>query len=406
MQFHALWAALGLLAFSFAGAAVEVISPPREIAGHRTIAGAQLSARTNPIPVRYVYGPERDWRQRPFRAAVVLIEFPDKKHETAHSAALYEKLLFSRDEYHRQPDGNPSFGSMADWYRVQSQGRFVLTGKVFDWVTIGEKFETIHAMKLRAAQTPLFKVAMEKVRARDGTNAFSGFDALIFIHAGPIIGPTTNILWSHQDKVEGTRYFTTGEIERIGVFCHEWGHVIGLPDLYGKAGVRESFGPWCAMAAGYRGKYPKSFCAWSKARLGWCQPAVVDASTPQKLVLRPIQSYPNDAFLIPLDASDGVGADFLLLENRAATGNDEEGQAGLFIWRIHRQPDSGGFQKFELRLPGPADQPGMDQTKRRVAWPFEGAHDFVVKSEGNGSTVVLRNIRVNNGLAYFELGAE
>jgi hypothetical protein len=101
-----------------------------------------------------------------------------------------------------------------------------------------------------------------------------------------------------------------------------------------------------------------------------------------------------------------VGADFLLLENRAATGNDEEGQSGLFIWRIHRQPDSGGFQKFELRLLGPADRPGMDQAKRRVAWPFEGAHDFAVNSEGNGSTVVLRNIRVNNDLAYFELGAE
>ena len=82
--------------------------------------------------MRYVFGADRDWTQKPFRVATVLIEFADKKHEALHSAAMYEKMLFSRDEYHRQPDGKPSFGSLADWYRVQSQGRFVLTGKVFD----------------------------------------------------------------------------------------------------------------------------------------------------------------------------------------------------------------------------------------------------------------------------------
>ncbi|MEA3209527.1 MAG: hypothetical protein QOE70_2584 [Chthoniobacter sp.] len=380
--------------------------PSVEIAGHRTVHGAQITARPNPIPARYVYGAERLWRQQPYRLATVLVEFSDTKHAPAHPAAFYDKLLFSRGEYLQQPDGQPSFGSVADWYRVQSQDRFVLTGKVFDWVAVEETFDAIHALKLKEAQERYLNVALAKVRAREGANALDGFDGYLFIHVGPITGPPGNIFWSHRANVEGRRYVTSGEIERIGVFCHEFGHILGLPDFYAKKGVRESFGPWCAMAAGYRGKYPKSFCAWSKTRLGWCQPTVVDAATPQKLVLRPIQSNPNDAFLIPLNVTDGVGAEFLLLENRAASGNDAEGQAGLFIWRIKRKPDSEDFPLFELTLPGPADGPNANQNTRRVAWPAENAHDFVVTPEADTMPAAIRNIRMDGDLVFFDLGPQ
>jgi M6 family metalloprotease-like protein len=395
---------LFLLAAAATLFAQEPAGAPGEISGYRTVLGAQASARPNPISPRYVYGADRDWMRQPYRLAVLLIEFSDKKHEAAHSPSLYEELLFSRGKYLKTPGGEVSFGSVADWYRAQSQDRFVLTGKVFDWVTVEETFEAIHELKLKEAQERYLKVALAQVRMRDGANALDGFDGYLFIHVGPITGPPGNIFWSHRDSVDGKRYITSGEIERIGVFCHEFGHVLGLPDLYGKKGVRESFGPWCAMAAGYRGTYPKSFCAWSKTRLGWCQPAVVDAATPQRLVLRPIQANPNDAFLIPINANDGVGADFLLLENRAATGNDAEGQAGLYIWRIKRRPDLEGFPGFELTLPGPADGPKIDQSTRRVAWPDGNIRDFLIPADDDTFPVTLRNIRLEGDLIFFDLG--
>jgi hypothetical protein len=180
--------------------------------------------------------------------------------------------------------------------------------------------------------------------------------------------------------------------------------MLGLPDFYAKKGVRESFGPWCAMADGYRGMYPKSFCAWSKTRLGWCQPTVVDAATPQKLVLRPIQTHPNDAFVIPLNASDGVGAEFLLLENRTASGNDAEGQAGLFIWHIRCLPDADGFPIFVQTLPGPTDQPNADQKTRPVAWPAGDAREFVIPPEAETFPTAIRNIRIDGDLVFFDLG--
>ena len=378
---------------------------PREIAGHRTIHGAQVSARPMPIPTRYVFDEKRDWVKQPFRLAVVLIEFSDKKHTDIHSAAFYDGVLFSRDQYHRQPDGKVSFGSLADWYRTVSQGRFVLMGKVFDWVSNDETFEAVHTMTFKDARERDLKAALAKVRARDGATVLDEFDGYYFIHAGPITGPT-GMLFSHMAEVAGRRYCTTGEIERIGVFCHEFGHMLGLPDLYGKAGVRESFGPWCTMGAGYRGLYPKSFCAWSKTRLGWCHPTVVDAASPQKLVLRPIQTHPDDAFIIPLNAKDGAGGEFLLLENRNTASNDEEGQQGLFIWRIRCKAADSGKLIFELTLPGPADAPGADQNKRRVAWPFEKARDFVVAPDADTLPAAIHDIRLEGDLIHFDLGSK
>ena len=96
---------------------------PREIDGSRTIHGAEVSARLNPIPARYVYGADRDWTLRPYRLAAVLVEFQDRKHEDVHTAAMYDRMLFSRDAYHETPGGDVSFGSVADWYRVQSHDR-------------------------------------------------------------------------------------------------------------------------------------------------------------------------------------------------------------------------------------------------------------------------------------------
>ena len=374
-----------LILAAFAALARTPTDAPREIDGHLSIRGAQVSVRPSPIPVRHVNDADRDWSRKPYRLAVVLIEFQDRRHEDVHTAAMYDTMLFSRNAYLKTPGGDVSFGSLADWYRVQSDDRFVLTGKVFDWVTVDETFEAIHGLKLKDAQQRYLRVALAKVRAREGENVLEEFDGYLFIHVGPITGPPGNVFWSHRASIEGRRYITTGEIERIGVICHEFGHTLGLPDLYPKKGEREGFGPWCAMAGGYRGKYPKSFCAWSKARLGWCEPAVVDAATPQKLVLRPIQTHPDDAFLVPLNMSDGVGAEFLLLKNRAAAGNDAEGQPGLFIWRITPLSPTAGaslFSKAEAtRTPGRGESQPSHPSRRlaaricaRLRDPRDGRH--------------------------------
>ncbi len=65
----------------------------------------------------------------------------------------------------------------------------------------------------------------------------------------------------------------------IGVFCHEFGHGFGLPDLYDtNGGTSQGLGHWGLMAAGNWNKpdSPAHMSAWSKAELGWLTPIQVD----------------------------------------------------------------------------------------------------------------------------------
>jgi hypothetical protein len=89
---------------------------------------------------------------------------------------------------------------------------------------------------------------------------------------------------------------------------------------------------WCAMSNQAGNGKPQHFCAWSKEKLGWIKPAVIDPTTPQKLILAPIEDSPKECFKV-LVRSDGN--EYLLLENRRKKGFDQSLPAeGLLIWRV------------------------------------------------------------------------
>lgn len=69
-----------------------------------------------------------------------------------------------------------------------------------------------------------------------------------------------------------------GGIIEIGVYCHELGHTLGLPDLYDWNGGGSGIGYWGLMGAGNwnEPESPAHMCAWSKEQIGWVEPLLVD----------------------------------------------------------------------------------------------------------------------------------
>jgi len=61
-----------------------------------------------------------------------------------------------------------------------------------------------------------------------------------------------------------------GGLIEIGVFCHEFGHFLGLPDLYDTYGGT-GIGYWGLMGTGNWNtpESPAHLCGWSKEQLGW-----------------------------------------------------------------------------------------------------------------------------------------
>ncbi len=356
------------------------------------------------------------WRRDIYRLAVVPIAFADTRFNEKVPPTEWEKALFSTGVYtDKSATGQPVYGSLNDYYREISCGHFQLTGKVFAPVTAAKKRSEYAAMPNRFA---LLTEALDLLTARDGRDALAGFDGLFFLYAGGrVMTQRGGVFWPHRASLgyHGGRwaYFICPEGgERMGsisVISHEFGHMLGLPDLYAQADAPGSpgLGVWCTMSTGhgYDGK-PLHFSAWCKEQLGWLKPCVIDPTVKQKLVLAPVEGSPAECYKVLVRPD---GSEYLLLENRVRQGFDRDlpGE-GLLIWRVvdgkpvleeaHGAGGPGGPTRFLGSVPYPS-------RSNRAFTPSTTPSSRPVKL--GGQPVHITNIRrLPDGRITFHIGYE
>lgn len=176
-------------------------------------------------------------------------------------------------------------------------------------------------------------------------------DGLIVIHAGrgAELSGSNGDIWSHmwaisprlRDGVyiytysmEPEYWVTPGDMT-CGVYCHELGHVFGLPDLYDTDYTSEGVGKWSLMAAGSwngtLGASPAHPDVWSKIELGFLTPTIPSTNQSGASILQ----VETNASAYRLWTSGTLGSEYFLLENRQRTGYDAALPAdGLLIWHI------------------------------------------------------------------------
>jgi M6 family metalloprotease-like protein len=282
------------------------------------------------------------WQKDTYRLAVVLVEFPDARASEKIAARDWERALFSRGTYTTtSATGQAVYGSLNDYYLEQSCGRFHVEGKVFPFIEVGKKRAEYSANSNRYA---LLTEALDRLAERDGRDALHGFDGLFFVYAGERF-PTSrgSLFWPHRSSFtyRGQRwaYFICPEggkqMSSISVLTHEFGHMLGLPDLYARpeSPGSEGLGVWCTMSTGHgRDGKPLHLSAWCKEQLAWLKPTVIDPTVRQKLVLAPVEGSAKECFKVLIRPD---GSEYLLLENRTTKGFDRDlpGE-GLLIWRV------------------------------------------------------------------------
>ncbi len=126
---------------------------------------------------------------------------------------------------------------------------------------------------------------------------------------------------NYADGIGGTT-----EMIGCGVFCHEFGHALGLPDLYDTGGFSisgDGLGLFSLMAAGsWGGDYnssatPVSLDAWSKRFLGWLAPVMVKANGPY-IVNSTLATASNSSYQLAQLGNEGT-MQFWMVENRWRT---------------------------------------------------------------------------------------
>ena len=362
------------------------------------------------------------WKKPTYRLAIVGVEYPDVKHNAKVADADWEASMFSVGSYRdKSATGQKVWGSMADYYREISHGQFAVEGKFLGWQEVAKKrleYSTGSGTSNRE-KTALLAEAMDKLLARLGADGLKGYDGVFFVYAGERVETTRGgLYWPHRASVthQGKRwpYFIVQEggakMNDISVFCHEFGHMLGLPDLYARPEVpgMEGVGPWCAMSQQNGGGRPQHFSVWSKDQLGWVTPKVIDPRVKQRIVLSPIEDAPGECLKIPVRPD---GSEYFLLENRRKKGFDAELPAeGLLIWRV--LPNNATQRVFLEESHGVAGQTGPRVFLGAVPFPSPANANFTPsttpssKSQlGGGFDVSLTNIRrLPDGRVTFGVG--
>lgn len=241
----------------------------------------------------------------------IMVEYSDYKHgqiqpdETTlyyddYSKEHYQNMLFGDDGY-TGPNGE-NFISMKQYYEEQSGGTLIINGTVTDWYTAPETAAYYGASTDEANDARPRELVADALKelVNDPSINLADFDQidrydldgdgnyhepdgmidyLLVIHAG--VGEEagggslgSDAIWSHrwtlgglysipgteyQDDEGNTRnyyaydYIINPEDGSAGVFCHEFGHDLGLPDEYDtqySSGTSEPISRWSLMSSG------------------------------------------------------------------------------------------------------------------------------------------------------------
>jgi immune inhibitor A len=230
------------------------------------------------------------------------------------------------------------------------------------------------------------------------------------------------MIWSHKwtlrekfvnNKVTAFAYFTAPEDGRLGVFSHEFGHFLGLPDLYDTTYRSYGIGNWCLMAGGSwngEGKQPARMSAWCLATLGWIQPTNVTSA--RTLSMPALETDKSACYR--LWTKGQTRKEYFLIENRQKAGRDAKLPAsGLAVWHIDEtQSDNTNPLAYKVALVQADGKRDLEFLRNEGdagdLFPGSGkvtklddkgaSHPHTRKNDGTATGVGLSKIKMRKGL--------
>jgi M6 family metalloprotease-like protein len=313
------------------------------------------------------------------------------------------------------------FGAVASYYHEISYGALTVEGDIYGWYKLpyAESHYGLSCNGINSSdcsgEDQSFQVAQDAAALAQKDVDFSKYDYFIFIHAGygQESSGVKNDIWS-VTYMSGTYFVTkqktislfsivpeleSGGASPGGVYCLEFGHDLGLPDLYNTNTGQTILGPWELMDKGAwngnpPGSSPAHMTAWDKIQLGYISgPTLATAldRTTSTYTVDPTEIASNNihAIKIPLLES----SEYYLVEVRAQIGFDSAlPAAGVLITLVNENLVVGKVHVID----GHPSVPNLNDAVWTVGQTFtDSANDVAVTVTGkNGNSY---QVTVNRG---------
>ena len=293
------------------------------------------------------------------RGLVILVEFSDVSFSKTRQN--FDDLL-NKEGYNY----NGATGSARDYFRDASNGQYVPEFDVYGPYRLDSVMSyygqndrsglDMHPDQMVVdAVAKLASDSLVDINFADYDTDNDGYMDNLFVYYagyGENEGAPENSVWPHawevyEEYVKGQLVYDGKQIKGyacaselqgtsgvlmcgIGTFCHEFGHVLGLPDFYvtDYSSQHKTLGDWDIMDAGAYlngGNTPPTYSAHERFYLGWLTPEILNETG--DFELEELQKS-NKAYIVTstgehnLDGGNPNPATYYLLENRQKTGWD------------------------------------------------------------------------------------
>lgn len=427
----------------------------------------QIAARRDASPKRKTQLRRMTTKAYPTNIAkeglIILVNFKDVTFTTpvAELDSMFMGLNYSRsykyDYYYnkkRYTGTISSKGSARQYFQDVSFGQYIPKFKVVGPVTVSQNVsyygENSGDSDKRAEA--MIKEACE-LAAKQGVD-FSAYDNnndgevdfvyVLYAGEGEADGGAEETIWPHSWglvdagvtlKLNGKTINTyacsnelsasSGEHDGIATFCHEFSHVLGLPDIYETSGYGDwkTCGEWDIMDYGpynNEGNTPPSYSGYERFFMGWAVPRVLKDT--EFVTLHELNTS-NEVLLISstgqhnLVGNDPNPTKFWILENRQKKGWDEFVPGhGLLMTKINysynkwhdnmvnNTKSSLGVDIIEAD----GQAPDYDENNADNGWFGKASDTFPAGATSYDGIVgyPILNIKETNGVITFCVGAE
>ena len=358
--------------------------------------GSFLSrTRIAPMPDALRRAPQRKMRdayvpsEGQVRIPVILVNFTDLSFTMTDPKAQFLDL------FNGNGGSNPNAtGSVHTYFDASSNGQLNLTYDVYGPYTLSHDMAYYGSNKTNSSgvvtshNQRASDLVIEAVNLANNNGVdFSLYDAnndMLIDNVSIIVagyneaeGGREETIWPHYSVIPNSSRYDNkyisgylmiseyrgsgGQVQAgIGTYCHEFGHALGLPDLYDTKQDRYTVGTWDVMCSGCynnSGSTPPTYTAFERFMMGWLTPRQVTA--PGMQTLPPIETS-NEAILIAaeqhnLQSETPTPREYFLLENRQAVGWDAGKNAlvstGLLVSHVTFSSYDWNYNTFNNNTP-------------------------------------------------------